>query len=231
LRDRIRGFEGSALPAAEPAGVSTGFAAFDRQLAGGGLRPGTLTEWLAGESGCGAATLALAIAGRLLASGGTFVVIDDTGEFYPVAAADLGVSLERTVVVHPDDPASALWAWEQSLRCPGVAVTFGRIGAVTDRVFRRLQLAAEAGGGHGFLVRQPGCRSGASWAAARLCVTSVPTAEPALALGRRFRVRVIRGQSVAREPVIELELDRDPCPVPVVPELARPVAARRATGG
>src|SRR5262249_10535929 len=187
-------------------------AGLDRQLASGGLRTGTLTEWLAGECGGGAAPLALAIAGRLLASGGTFVVIDDSGGFYPVAAAAVGVSLERAGIGRPRDRASGLWAWEQSLRCPGVAVTFGRIGAVTDRVFRRLQLAAEAGGGHGFLVRPPGCRPGASWAAARLCVTSVPTTEPALALARRFRVRVVRGQSGAREPVIDLELDRDACP-------------------
>src|SRR5262245_31695598 len=130
LRDRIREFERPMLRIAEPDGVSTGFAALDRQLAGRGLRPGTLTEWLVGGCGGAATTLALAIAGRILASTGMCVVIDDTGEFYPVAAADVGVPLERTLIVRPDDPESALWAWEQSLRCPGVAVTFGRVGAV-----------------------------------------------------------------------------------------------------
>src|SRR5262249_39772071 len=118
LRERTRGFERPAPRTAEPDGVSTGFAGLDRQLASGGLRTGTLTEWLAGECGGGAATLALAIAGRLLASGGTFVVIDDSGDFYPVAAADVGVSLERTVIGRPDDRASPLWAGEQARRGP-----------------------------------------------------------------------------------------------------------------
>src|SRR5919199_501595 len=69
-------------------------------------------------------------------------------------------ALDRPAVVRPDGQRAALWAWEESLRAPGVAVTFGRLGAVTDRVVRRLQLAVEAGGGLGFLVRPPGCPAG-----------------------------------------------------------------------
>src|SRR5205823_11439094 len=99
----------------------------------------------------GAATLALAVAARALQQGGACVVIDGTGEFYPPAADDLGIPLERMVVVRPDNPRIALWAWEQALRCEGVAVTVGWIGELSDRPFRRLQLAAEAGGGLGFL--------------------------------------------------------------------------------
>jgi len=231
LRERIRGFEGSRARGDEKGGVSTGFADLDRVLAGGGLSPGTLTEWVGDGEGSGAATLALAVGGHILRREGVFVVMDDGRDFYPVSAAQLGVPLERTVVVRPDEGTSTLWAWEQTLRCPGVAVTFGRVGAVSDRVYRRLQLAIEAGGGLGFLVRTPECHLRPAWAATRVYVTSLPGIGHPSSPGRRLRVRVTRGLRGDREPVIEVELGHETCDVPVVPELARPVAKRRATGG
>lgn len=230
LRERIRGLEGLRDHGPREAGVPTGFTALDRLLADGGLRKGTLIEWHSDSEGGGAATLALAVSVSVLRPGGILVVIDDPHEFYPVGAAQLGVPLDRTVVVRPDGQRAALWAWEESLRAPGVAVTFGRLGAVTDRIVRRLQLAIEAGGGLGFLVRPPGCPAGAS-VATRLHVEPVPTPGGCLGLGRRLRVRVTRGQAGGGRAVTELELGNEPSPVPLVPELAGPVAAdRRAVG-
>jgi protein ImuA len=220
LRDRIRGIEGVRDRGERERGVSTGFSALDRLLADGGLRSGTLVEWR-GPAGGGALSLALAVAAQLTRADGALVVIDAGRDFYPVGAAGLGVSLDRTVVVRPDDPAAAQWAWEESLRAPGVAVTFGRVGALDDRAARRLQLAAEAGGGWGFLVPPPG-RSGATWAATRIEVSPRPGGE----FGRRLRVRVTRGQAGARAEA-EVELAHEASPVPVAPELARPVARRR----
>src|SRR5262249_2339725 len=118
LQDRIQAIEGSRHRAAERIGVSTGFPNLDELLPDGGLRRGTLTEWLGEGEGNGSATLALAVAAQVLQHGGTLVVIDSAGEFYPPGAAGLGVPLDRTVVVRPDAPLTALWAWEQVLRCP-----------------------------------------------------------------------------------------------------------------
>ncbi|HVK13983.1 MAG TPA: hypothetical protein VM597_34895, partial [Gemmataceae bacterium] len=188
LRDRIRGIEGPRVRDPGRAVVGTGFPAFDRLLAGGGLPRGALTEWRSDSAGGGALTLALAVVGHVIRSQGTAVVIDAAREFYPVAAAQLGVPPDRTIVVRPDDPTAALWAWEESLRFPGVAVTVGRLGEVNDKVVRRLQLAVEAGGGLGFLVRQPGAATGAAWGATRVGVES----NPGDAVGRRLRVRVTR---------------------------------------
>jgi hypothetical protein len=230
LRDRIRGIEGIRDRGPRENGVPTGFPALDRFLADGGLRKGTLVEWHSDVDGRGAATMALAVSAYVLRPGGMLVVIDDPHEFYPVGAAQLGVPLDRTVVVRPDGQRAALWAWEEALRAPGVAVTFGRLGATTDRVVRRLQLAVEAGGGLGFLVRPPGCPAGAS-VATRLHVESVPTPGACLGLGRRLRVRVTRGQAGVGQAVADVELGDEPSPVPLVPELAGPVAAgRRAVG-
>jgi hypothetical protein len=222
LRDRIRDLEGRHGRGAERAVVPTGFPAFDRLLAGGGLPRGALTEWRSEADGGGALTLALAVVAHVIRSSGTVVVIDAAREFYPVAAAELGVPLERTVVVRPDDHYGALWAWEESLRFPGVAVTVGRIGDVNDKVVRRLQLAVEAGDGLGFLVRQPGAATGAAWGATRVCVEALPGQVG----GRRLRVRVTRGQAGAATATADVEVGDGPGALPLVPELAGPVAAR-----
>ena len=52
LQERIHGMERSRLALSERSGISTGFPDLDRLLADGGLRRGTLVEWLGdGEGG------------------------------------------------------------------------------------------------------------------------------------------------------------------------------------
>jgi hypothetical protein len=103
------------------------------------------------------------------------VVIDGRRDFYPPAAAALGIPLEQTVVVRPAKARDALWAWEQSLRSGAVAVALGWVETLNDRAFRRLQLAAETGGSLGFLLRPASCRAAPSWAEVRLLVRALPT--------------------------------------------------------
>jgi hypothetical protein len=225
LRDRIRGIEGVRDCGPLEAGRPTGFPGLDRLLAGRGLKPGTLVEWRGGGGGSGCLATALAVAGRLVREDGTLVVLDTGREFYPPGMAELGVPLDRTVVVRTDDPAAALWAWEQSLRAPGVTVTIGRLKDVNDRVARRLQLAVEAGGGFGFLVRPPDARTAATWAATRIVVGGI--AGSGNGPGWRLRVRVTRGQAGPREATGEIELGDEADPLPLAAELAGPVAKRR----
>lgn len=230
LRERIQGMEGRQR-AGEACGISTGFPALDQILGDGGLKPGSLTEWLGDGDGSGAATLALAVAAHILRQEGACVVIDDAGDFYPMAAAALGIPLERTIVVRPDARMTAMWAWEQALRCPGVAVVFGRVETLSDRLLRRLQLAAETGGGLGFLLRSADGRSGPSWASTRIGVRPTPVGPEADdPLRRRLRVRVERGQHAARASEAEVELAHETSHVPVVPELAGTAAVRRPAG-
>jgi protein ImuA len=226
LRERIRGIEGLHDRGPVSAGRSTGFPALDRLLIGRGLRAGSLVEWRGVREASGAFSLGIAVAGNLVRERGTLVVVDDDRGFYPVGAAGLGVPLDRTVVVRPDDPAAGLWAWEQALRTPGVTVTLGWLPEVNDRIARRLQLAAEAGGGVGFLVRPPDARSPATWAATRFEVEGV--AGSGTGLDWRLRVRVTRGQAGPGEAVGIVELTHEACALPVAPELAGPVANRRA---
>jgi protein ImuA len=223
MRDRIRGIEGLRVRGPVEAGLATGFPALDRALAGGGVRAGSVVEWRGTADGSGAYTLALAVAAHRLRDGGSLVVLDGH-DFHPPAAAGLGVPLDRTVVVRTDDPAGTLWAWEQALRAPAVAVTVGAMADVPDRLARRLQLAAEAGGGLGFLIRPTDSRGATTLAATRIELGGV--AGSGTGLGWRLRVRVTRGQAGTRGGA-EVELAHAANPVPVAPELAGPVAHRR----
>ncbi len=227
LRERTRQIE-TARRAANPDALATGFDALDQLLPGPGLAWGTLTEWLNECEGGGALTLALAIAAKAVRRGGAFVMIDGANEFYPPAAAQWGIPLERTLVVHPDNARTALWVWEQALRCEGVAVTLGWIAELSDRPFRRLQLAAETGGGLGFLLRPPACRATPSWAAARLSVTPRPGRGPLNAPSRRLQVALLHGGSEQGGASVELELCHEADDVHLVSELADPAAARCA---
>src|SRR5262249_5078330 len=122
LRERLQQIESCHRPAGEQA-VCTG-TALDRLLPRKGLEWGTLIELLHDE-GSGTVTLELTITARLLQQGGALVVMDGKHEFYPPAAASLGIPLERTVVVRPHGERDALWAWEQSLRSSAATVTLG----------------------------------------------------------------------------------------------------------
>ena len=173
--------------------LPTGLDLLDQLLPGGGLRPGTIVEWLSDGNGAGAATLALHAAARMLKERESLFVIDPERDFHPVAAASLGIDLQRIVVIQPpqqDHPHLAgpvdahrsrrharaattndtLWALEQTLRSPAVAITICRTGYLNGHVFRRLQLAAETGGGLGFLLRPIAAMRQPTWADVRLLV-------------------------------------------------------------
>ncbi len=154
----------------------TGIDAFDALLPAGGLTGGTMIEWLSPQGG-GGSTLATILAARILTKNSKLVVIDSQGEFYPPALMRFGISLQQIVVVRPNHIGQALWAFEQSLRCSGVTITMAWIDHITDQTFRRLQLATEAGGGVGFLIRPSRFFRQRSWADARLLVEPVMEGE------------------------------------------------------
>jgi hypothetical protein len=186
-----------------------------------------LIEWLSAEEGSGAATLALAVTAELLQHGGALVVIDGKREFYPPAAASLGIPLERTVVIRPQSDGDALWALEQALRSRAVTVAFSWIEIANDRALRKLQLAAEAGGNFGFLLRPAACRTEPSWAEVRLWVEASSALHPSSRW--QLRALVLHRRGGASGEVVELELSHEASLVRLVPSLAHPALAPRAT--
>src|SRR5262249_55823997 len=184
------------------------------------------------------------------------VVIDSRREFYPPAAANLGILLERTVVVQPRLGRDALWAMEQSLRSEAVSVALGWVQELQDRTARGLQLAAESGGGVGFLLRPLACRAEPSWAEVRLRVECVEDRgsriedrkpqssilhpqssilNPHTLQIRRFRIEVLHCRGGVSGTALDLEWDDETgdlqkSDVHLASRLARSAAATRAAG-
>jgi len=114
---------------------ASGSRRLDRLLPGGGFCAGTLVQWLA--TGSGAATLAMLAARAACEAGGRLVVVDRRREFYPPAAAALGIDLSRVIVVQPENQRDELWAWNLALRSRCVAAVWGWVERLDGRWMRR----------------------------------------------------------------------------------------------
>lgn len=225
LRDKIQRLE--AFQRTQDAVVSTGLSALDELFPQKGIAAGTLVEWLSQSAGNGATTLALLLAGRLQKSGGAVVVIDDAQEYYPPAAAALGVNLSQTLLIQTRQRQDTLWAWEQALRSSAVAVVVGWLDPPNDRIYRRLQLAAETGGSVGFLLRGDLCRTEPTWAETRFLVETLPCGPPSSA-SRRLGLQLLYSRNGRSGRCLELELKDEAGVVHLVSTLAHPEAAPRA---
>jgi hypothetical protein len=168
--------------------VPTGVAPLDRLLPRQGFSRGSLVEWLADPPGGGAGLLALSAAREAQREGGAIVVIDRKRGFYPPAAAAWRIDLASLVVVHPTSEADERWALDQSLRCEHVAATIAWPRRLDDVTFRRLQLAAEASGAVGLLIRGAAAQREPSWADVRVLVAPCPATNG----GWRLNLRILR---------------------------------------
>lgn len=217
---------------------STGAAALDQLLPLQGLKAGGLTEWLS-ETAEGGLTFALLAASRALRGreGSAIVIIDSERQFYPAVLPEWGIPLDRLVLIRPRRFTDALWSWEQGLRCSGIAVCLGWLSEASPVVLRRLQVAAEHGGGHGLVVRPLRALKEPSWADVRWRVTpvpmpvSIPGARHGPSRGRRFRVELLRCRGQLSGGVADVEFSPHAAnPVRVVPAVAHSAHPLRSTG-
>lgn len=178
--------------------VSGGAAVIDRVLPAGGYRKGVLVDWIA-PTGCAADFLSLLVAKEAASSGGAIVIIDPNRQFFPVAAATMGLPMEQLIVLQSSSPPDAgsidqdlLWAIDQSLRCPAVAAVWGPLPKIDERWSRRFQLSAESSGCLGLFVRPLSVARQPSWAEVQWMVspaTKVAAADPNLFFARLQMVR------------------------------------------
>lgn len=206
--------------------LSLGIEALDDLLPERQLPDGSVVELLADGEGAGSWTLALLMARQVCGPAKAVVIVDGSRSFYPPAAARLGIDLARTIVVRPRRRAEALLAGNQSLRCPGVGALVGWYEPLRTLDVRRLQLAAEAGGGAGFLLRPATALSAPSFATLRLMVRPVASSERT----RRLQVEVIRCRGGQSGRSVVLEIDHETNPVRVFSAMAAAAPAARTTG-
>ncbi|MEP3831277.1 ImuA family protein, partial [Rhodopirellula bahusiensis] len=172
---------------------STGSSALDSWLPGGGMRRGTINEWIAETEGGGAGTLSLLAAAQMLGTApqrhspnhdhppthahhdGPMIVVDPGGHFHAPAAVACGIPAERIVWCRVTNRRDAVWTLDQALRCGSVAAVWSMLPwNLNDRDARRLQLAAETGQTPGLLVRTASAGRQPSFASVRWHVRSVP---------------------------------------------------------
>ncbi len=246
LKRQLRQISHNEITSNDPEVNSTGFTAVDALLPQRGIPKGGLTEWLTSTPGTGAATLALAGVRAALNPAalnptevaqhqGYWVVIDSHGEFFPPAIMGWGIAPERLVLVRPANAHDAAWAFEQALRCPGVAVTWNWIGPVSERVLQRWKVAAEVGRGQGVLFRSEQALRQASWADVRWLVKPIAgrpdaahsgTMKPGA--GRRLHLELAYCRGALGGEQVELECHDETGVVRVVPQLADSTPRRQA---
>ncbi len=165
LRDEIRRIERRSPGRVEVA--SSGCAAVDALLPGGGFPRGALSE-LAGSRASGKTAVALWAIAASLVEGRLAAFVDGRGELYPPAAQALGIDLDRLLIVRPppagtaggrEETRRALWTAEALLASGAFAVVAidvalerpgcGLAPADLEATLRRLRAGAERGGAVG----------------------------------------------------------------------------------
>ena len=216
LRNRIRKVE-TAGRIDDGVRVSSGCAAIDRLLPGTGYQRGTLVQWLTG-GGLGADYLSLLLARESCADGGALVIFDPLNQFYPPAAAAIGINLDNLVILHTEQPGrptnarqeDLLWSIDQSLRCPGVAAVWGPLDHIDERWFRRFQLSAESSGCLGLFVQPLSESCQPSWAEVQWLVSAtgrVQTNQPRSPSNQLVRLQLTRCRGAQTGKTVNLSID------------------------
>lgn len=209
-----------------PPRCATALPPLDEAL-GGGFATAAVHEFLLERDAAGL-TLAWHVAARAAAAAGWILYLDSAADFYPPAAALLGVPLERLLVVRPRNSRDALWVCEQALRCRAVATVLAPLADLPAQASRRLQLAAELGGGLGLLLRSA-ARASPTFVTTRLRLAPAAPQSFSRAAARygpctparlrRLEVTILKIREGAPPPPFVLELTDAPHLVPA-PALA-----------
>ena len=230
---------GGSVGSAGAAVATSGYAALDAQLPGGGWPAGVLTELLLSHAGVGELRLLAPVLGALQRQQRGVMWFDPPAAPCAWALSVLGIDVRQLVVVRSRQAlggrvkgaarsklpaADILWALEHALKSGHLGAALAWLPArLPADALRRLQLAAQAHDGPVFLLRDVQERTRPSPAPLRLLLTS---AGPDL-----LRVLLLKRRGPPLATPVTLAL----APVLSAPALARalrlvvPVAAAVAT--
>jgi protein ImuA len=138
---------------------------------------------------------------------GAVICCDSTATLYPPAIAAMGIPLDRLYLLHPAAVVEQTWAIAECLRCRGVAAVVASISSRLSRVeVRRLQLAAERGGGVGILLRPSSANLSSEYAAATRWLVTPARGERTV---QRWKMQLIHGHGGRVGQAVFLEYHRD----------------------
>ena len=152
LRARIAAIERGGSPKACAETLSLGLEPIEGAL-GGGLRLGCLHE----ATGSGADGFVAALVSRLRGPILWCNHANANAQLYPPGLKAFGIDPGHLILVRCRNRAELLSAMEEGLRSSALSAVIGEAtGSVDLTASRRLQLAAETGGGAGFLLLRGG---------------------------------------------------------------------------
>ena len=192
--------------------LSSGFAALDAELPGGGWPRQALTEVLNDVSGIGELGLILPALAALSAAGQRAVWIAPPHVPYAPALAAAGVDLVNLLIIRPQNRYYALWAAEQALRSGSCHAVVAWLSQARYAELQRLAVAAEAGRAAAFVFRPPAAAAESSPACLRLAL------EPA---GLELGVHIVKRRGAPLATPLYLPLKR---PFHVLGRAAPPAA-------
>jgi protein ImuA len=236
LRERIATIEGRGRRT--NAVLPFGLPAIDARLPGGGLSLGALHEIAGGGNGAlDGAAAALFAAGIAARTKGKVLWCIVRADLFAPALAQAGLSADRVIYVEAGDDRTVLACMEEGLRHGGPSVVIAEIARLTMTASRRLQLAAEGGGGIGLALRRWRRQTEATdfgqptAATTRWRVSVLPsTPLPVPGVGRhRWLVELIRARA-GESADFELEACDDTGRLGVPADLAHRPAAAESRG-
>ena len=208
----------------------TGIDALDVLVPNGAFQGGAVHELLWPERFTFPKSFALLLAKAAQNNGGAIAWSDPERELHLPAFSATGINLSHLILLRCSSRADQLWALAECLRCSGVGATVAFIQNLRQIEARRLQLAAERGGGVGIFMRPYMPGTSAPYAAAtRWLIQPAPGSEGV----QRWSVELLHGHGRQIDRVLLLEVDREThamCPsTPLGHRPAAPATAR-ATG-
>jgi len=160
------------LAARERPKIVTGLPAIDMLPPGQGFSLGVVHEFISATYN--PPVLLPVILARAASKLGWIVWCDFSRQFYPPAAAMLGLPLDRLLILRARKQKEEFWAATEILRCQGIAACVLPLTQLTALQARRLQLASEKGGGIGVVLRSAKAASHPYAAATRWLITPLP---------------------------------------------------------
>ncbi len=151
LKESLRTLEGRRAKAVLPFGIE----AIDGHLPDGGLLRGAVHEVTGAADGAvDGAAAALFCAGIAARSGGHVMWCLSERDLFAPALAQAGLTPGRVVFAEAGDETALLATFEEALRHGSLSAVVAETGKLSMLASRRLQLAAEAGGALGLLIRR-----------------------------------------------------------------------------
>lgn len=219
-------WRGTELARQTQATLSTGHAALDQELPGGGWPLGQLTEILQVQAGLHEWRLLLP-ALRAAQAQGPLVLIGPPHLPNLPALASLGLAAERVLRIEARTPAERLWAAEQTLRCRELGALLAWLPQARSEQLRRLQLAAGSAQALVCVLRPDAARHESSPAPLRLALQA--------GAGTALAVEIIKRRGPAAQqplalaaplPVLAALRERKPAPKEAPHAVDRPLRAR-----